>query len=413
MKILLINNFHYRKGGSEAVYFNTAEILRKNGHEVVFFSYIDEKNMECEQAQYFVEHKGTLGTIRDYFYNKDAQRNLEALLEQESPDIAHVHLFWGGLSASIFKALKKYNVPLVHTAHDYRMVCPGYTFKNGEGEQCEQCMMWNFYQCALHRCAKGNLPQSVIMALEMYTRQVWYNPIKNIDGFVFVSHFSEEKHIEHNPRFASAKRMVLYNYTTPMFEPAIKDKEDYFLFYGRLSFEKGIPTLLKVFAKHPEWKIKVVGTGPLENQLKAEYGQSAPAGALARTACYEHIQFLGYHSGGTLFELVRNAKFVCVPSEWYENNPMTIIESYSLGTPVIGSHIGGIPEIVHDSKTGFLFEPGNEKSLEKAIDKATALTDEEYAIMCDAAYRFYKANFNEAVYYDRLIGFYNEIIKNK
>lgn len=413
MKILLINNFHYRKGGSEAVYFNTAEILRKNGHEVVFFSYKDEKNVECEQAKYFVEHKGTLGTIKDYFYNSEAQIKLEGLLEKERPDIAHVHLFWGGLSVSIFKALKKFNVPLVHTAHDYRMICPGYTFKDGSGKECERCRMWNFYECALHRCAKGNLPQSVIMAMEMYTRQIWHNPLKNIDGFMFVSHFSESKHIEHNHDFDTVKRMVLYNYTTPMFEPSIEEKEDYFLFYGRLSFEKGIPTLLKVFAKHPELKLKVVGTGPLEAQMKAEYDKPAPAGASAQPKCYENIEFLGYHSGGTLFELVRNAKFVCVPSECYENNPMTIVESYSLGTPVIGSNIGGIPEIVEAGKTGFLFEPRDEESLERTIVKAKELTDSEYADMCNAAFDFYKANFNEEVYYDRLIGFYNEIINKK
>ena len=410
MKILLINNFHFRKGGSEAVYFNTAEILQKNGHEVVFFSYKDEKNVDCEHTRYFVEHKGTLGTIKNYFYNSEAQKRLEVLLGKERPDIAHVHLFWGGLSVSIFKALKKYNVPLVHTAHDYRMVCPGYTFKDGSCKKCERCRTWNFYQCALHRCAKGSLPKSLIMALEMYSRQIWHNPIKNIDGFLFVSHFSEKKHIEHNPKFAHAKRMVLYNYTTPLFEPSILDKEDYFLFYGRLSFEKGIPTLLKVFAKHPELSLMVVGTGPLENQLKAEYDKSVPAETSAQPKCYENIKFLGYHSGETLFELVRNAKFVCVPSECYENNPMTIVESYSLGTPVIGSNIGGIPEILESGKTGFLFEPGNVESLGKAIMKAAAMSEADYSKMCDAAYQFYKSNFYENVYYDRLISFYKEII---
>ena len=191
MKILLINNFHYRKGGSEAVYFNTAEILRKNGHEVIFFSYKKGENVACDQSDFFVSHKGALGSLIDYFYNGEAEKKLEALLEKERPDLAHVHLFWGGLSPSIFNALRKYNVPLVHTAHDYRMVCPAYTFKDGAGSKCERCRKWNFYQCALHRCAKGSVPQSIIMAIEMYTRKLFHNPLKNIDGFMFVSRFSE------------------------------------------------------------------------------------------------------------------------------------------------------------------------------------------------------------------------------
>lgn len=412
MKILLINNFHYRKGGSETVYFNTAEVLRKNGHDVIFFSYKEDENVACDQGDFFVNHKGAFGTIRDYFYNREAEKKLEALLEKERPDIAHVHLFWGGLSPSIFKALRKYNVPLVHTAHDYRMVCPAYTFKDGSGAKCERCNQWNFYQCALHRCAKGSIPQSIIMAIEMYTRQLWHNPLKNIDGFMFVSHFSEQKHIQHNAGFETARRCIIYNYTSPMFEPAIKEKDDYILFYGRLSFEKGIPTLLKAAAKHPEIIVKVVGTGPLEEKLKREYETAAPAGA-SQKKCYENIKLLGYHSGGTLFELVRNAKFVCVPSECYENNPMTIVESYSLGTPVIGSNIGGIPEIVEDGKTGWLFEPGNVKGLEDVMLKAASIKDEEYKKMCAAAYSFYKKNFNENVYYERLIDFYSDIVNRK
>lgn len=399
MKVLLINNFHFRKGGSEAVYFNTAELLRSHGHEVVFFSYKDDRNVECEQSDLFVDHKGSIGTIKDYFYNTEAERKLEALIEREHPDIAHVHLFWGGLSASIFKALKKHHIPLVHTVHDYRLICPGYTFKDGNGKICERCHHWNYYECAVHRCSKGSFAQSLLMAMEMYERQICFNPLKNIDGFIFVSNFSENKHLEHNDGFGKVYKTVIYNYTTPCLNPAKEEKKDYFLYYGRLSFEKGLPTLLQVFARHPEWKLKVVGTGPLEESLRKE--------------CYENIQFLGYHSEGTLFELVRNAKFVCVPSECYENNPMTIVESYSLGSPVIGSRIGGIPEIIDEGNTGWLFENGDMNSLEAVLKKASDMDCDDYSRMYDNAYSFYKNNFSADAHYKKLIEFYNLIINNK
>lgn len=398
MKVLLINNFHYRKGGSETVYFNTAEILRTNGHEVIHFSYQDAKNQKCAQSICFVRRKGTFGTILDYFYNREAYQKLLSLLKSEKPDVAHVHLFWGGLSASILKALKKSNVPIIHTAHDYRMVCPAYTFIDGNGNKCERCKKWNYYQCALHRCSRGGVLQSIIMTIEMYTRQLFFNPLRYIDGFIFVSNFSERKHIEHNPTFKYKKRIVLYNYTKPIFEPLpLSEKKEYILFYGRLSFEKGIPILLEAASRHKNIKIIIVGTGPQEEELKYN--------------TFDNIEFLGYKTGADLFNLVMQAKFVCVPSEGYENNPMTIVESYSFGTPVIGSNIGGIPEIVNDGETGWLFLPGDTRGLEELLVKASLIKDSEYEKMCAAAYNFYRQNFSEQMHYKKLIQFYKEIVE--
>lgn len=398
MKILLINNCHYRKGGSEAVYFNTAELLKSHGHEVIFFSNKRDMNLPCEQSKYFPELGGNIKQMISFFHNSEAARNLEQLIEAEKPDIAHAHLFWGGLSPSIFKVLKRHNIPLVHTAHDYRLVCPGYTFKDGSGAECERCKRWNYYECALHKCSRNSVLPSIIMATEMYTRQLWRNPLKNIDGFIFVSHFSEHKHIEHHCEYKTARHIVLYNYTRPSLSPAIGDKEDYFLFYGRLSFEKGIPTLLKAFDKHPELKLKVVGNGPLAEDLKNNY---------------KGVDFLGYKTGEELFDLVRKARFVCVPSECFENNPMTIVESYSLGTPVIGSAIGGIPEIINDGQTGYLFSTGNVAELEKTIVKAATIKDDDYRLMCENAYKFYEGNFSEEEHYKRLISFYEEVLESK
>lgn len=398
MKVLLINNCHYRRGGSEAVYFNTAQLLREHGHEIVFFSISDSQNIQTGQKEYFIGQGGKLKRLTNYFYNKDAARELDEILTVENPDIVHAHLMWGGINQAIFHVLKKHKVPIVHTAHDYRMACPAYTFRDGAGNKCERCRRWNYYQCALHRCSKGDIVQSSLMALEMYTRQIFYNPLKNIDGFIFVSHFSEQKHIEHNPAFAKSKHIVLYNYTKPLLRYDQTKKDNYFLYFGRLSHEKGVPTLLKAIVRHPELKLKVVGTGPLEENLKREYVGS------------ENIEFLGYRFGTELAELVRCAKFVCVPSECYENNPMTIVEAYSLGTPVIGARIGGIPEIIDEGRTGLQFDLGSVNDLERAILKVSSLNQEEYARMCHNAYDFYENNFSGESHYKELITFYESIL---
>ncbi|MCQ2137714.1 MAG: glycosyltransferase, partial [Bacteroidales bacterium] len=308
MKVLLINNFHYRKGGSETVYFNTGRLLEAHGHQVVWFSFEDEANLPCAQSDYFVKKSAsTLGQMKDYFYNGKVRKALERLLEAEKPDIAHVHLLWGGMTPAIFDALRKYNVPLVHTVHDYRMVCPAYTFRNGAGEICEKCHAGSYISCISGRCSKGSLPQSAMMAAEMYSRGLFHSPVKNIDGFIFVSRFCEEKHIEHNKAFAKARRMVLYN-SVDVDAPASAARGDYFLYYGRLSYEKGVEDLIRAFSRQGAHKLKIVGTGPVEDSLKA-----LAAGAA-------NIEFLGYRSGEPLFDLVRGCSFVIVPSRWYENN---------------------------------------------------------------------------------------------
>ena len=426
MKILLLDNYFYRKGGAESVYFNTGELLKRHGHEVIYFSQWWEENISNED--YFpkgisVSCKGIkekLAGIKNYFYNVQAKKNLELIIQKEKPEIAHIHLFWGGLSSSVLSVLSKNNIPIVHTVHDYRMVCPAYAFKNSNGKVCEKCKQWNYYHCALHKCSKNSFALSILMTLEMYYRNIFFSPIKYIDGFIFVSNFCLDKHIEHLKSFSKTNNIVLYNYTTPLLERNLVDG-GYYLYYGRLSFEKGIPTLLRVFAKHPELKIKVVGTGPLEKELKDKY-QSDQAStetvsdAFANESIvdvktyYENIEFLGYHSGEALAELVRNARYICVPSEWYENNPMTIVESYSYGKPVIGARIGGIPEIIDDGKTGFLFESGNEVDMEKAIMKADRVSEEEYSVLCNNAFSFYLSHFSSEHHYKVLLDFYRKTI---
>ncbi len=398
MKILLINNCFWRRGGADTVFFDTADLLQKMGHKVVFMSIEDDRNTHTYCTEYFVKRGGLLSQIKDYFYNSKAARLLEELLKKERPDIAHVHLFWGGISPSIFKVIHKYNVPLVHSVHDYRMVCPAYTFRNGRGEVCEKCKGGKFIECFKGRCSKGSAVQSALMAAEMYYRNSKWHPANELDGIIYVSNFAKKKHEELDKKFTTTINTVLYNFTTvgEKYSPIEKDG-GYYLYYGRLSHEKGIATLVDAFSKHPKLKLKVVGTGPKETELKRR--------------CNPEVDFLGYKTGDELYNLVRYARFVCVPSEWYENNPMTIVEAYSMGVPVIGANIGGIPEIILDGKTGFLFESGNEESLEKAVQKSLTLTQDEYASMKKEALQFAKEHFNCEKYKERLMAFYQYVLE--
>ena len=399
MKVLLINNFHYRKGGSETVYFNTGRLLSENGHEVVWFAFDDPQNLPCSQPHTFADRPHRLSGITGYFYNRKVSRALDEFIEAEKPDIAHVHLIWGGMTPSIFKPLQKRGIPLVHTVHDYRMICPAYTFRDGSGRICEQCRGGKYFNCVRNRCSKGSFVKSLMMAAEMYFRNTWFKPVNNIDGFIFVSKFSRDKHFELQPSFRDKPGRVIYN-SFPLSDIPVVEDGGYYLYYGRLSHEKGVSTLIYVAALRPSVKFKIVGTGPLENELRSR----------VTSLGLDNIEFLGYKTGEELYSVVRNASFVVVPSEWYETLGMTIVEPYSFGRPVIAASIGGITEIVRDGDTGFLFESGNRDSLLDAIDRSLALTPEMKAEMSGKAYDFFLKHFTDDIYISEVMSFYKEII---
>lgn len=404
MRILEINVFNYRKGGSEAVYFSTIEMLKEHGHEVLNFALKWKENCQSSQQAYFPESKETrrgflkpFKNVIYYFYNREAAKNIEELICKERPDIAQIHLIWGQLSGSILRVLKKHGIPIILTIHEYRLVCPAYTFRNGLGQICEQCKGRDFYFCIINKCCKDSYGLSVMMAAEQYFRNKFTNPVKHIDGLIYVSNFAKRKIEQYMPAMKSKPNIVLYNLSDKIISPDLipVKNERYYLFFGRLSYEKGIMTLISAFNNLPSYKLKIAGTGPLETELK-EYTYRNNM---------SNVEFLGYKTGEELTELIKNAYFIVVPSEWYENNPMTIIEGYATGVPVIGANIGGIPEIIENGKTGWLFEYGNIDELQKRIEYSSSLSNENYKEMCINAINFARANFNKDKYYPRLVSF--------
>lgn len=404
MKILQINSCHYRRGGADVVYLNTGELLRQKGHQVFYFSMKYDQNLPDENADFFAETTdqrnssltNKIKAVPRFIYNKDAYSKLSALLDKIKPDIAHIHLFLGKLSSSILKALKEKNIPVVASVHDYRLLCPAYLFLDGQNKICEKCVNGFYLNCTIKRCSEGNLLQSMVLSADAYYRKYRMNPINYIHRFIFVSDFIRKKHIIFNAAYKT-KEKLLYNFVPDLnkIAPTIT-RGDYFLFYGRLSREKGVETLLKA-AQKAGIRLKVVGTGNLYEKFIA--------------ANYKNIEFLGYKSGIELDDLIRHASFVIVPSEWYENNPLTILEAYSHGKPVIGSDIGGIPEIIEDTKTGYLFESGSEAQLTEALIKADQLSETDYQKMSMAAREFANSHFEPEKHYQDLMNIYTELLK--
>lgn len=404
MKVLLIDVYNFNKGGAETVCFNTGKLLEEHGHEVIDFTLKWKDNRPSPFSRYFPESKETRdGPLRqvknliNYFYHFEAVKKIEQLILDEKPDLAHIHLMWGQITPSIFPVLKKYHIPILFTVHDYRIVCPAYTFRDGSGRICEDCQGRHFYRCFTHTCCKGSRMMSAVMAAEQYFRNTFFSPAKYIDGFIYVSNFAKNIQEKYMPAVKTKHNITLYNFSTSIADrPKAMPAKRYFLFFGRLSYEKGVKTLLAAFKELPQCRLKIVGAGPKEGELKT----FADAGGMS------NVEFLGYRQGQELADIVSNAYFVIVPSEWYENNPMTIIEAYSAGTPVIGAHIGGIPEIVVDGETGFQFESGNADDLRRKIMAADSIGSAKYTEFSMNTIRFANDNLSKDSYWNRLIAFY-------
>lgn len=407
MRVLQINNFHYIKGGADRVYFNTSELLEKNGHNVIHFSSSNAENLDSGYSRFFISLKDNrknsfinrfLGA-GEYLYNRNTYRNIEGLIKLTKPDIAHLHLFYGGITASVLRALKKNKIPIIQTIHDYRLLCPANAFLNKHGNICEKCKNRFYLQCTIERCLENNLFFSMILSLEAYIRKYFINPLDYVDHFIFVSRFSREKHIEFNPAFLN-KSSLLYNFSIIPETIKSSQKGRYLLFFGRLSKEKGLLTLLDAI-QDTQVILKIVGAGPLQKDVE-EYVRKN-----------KNIEFLGYKSGEDLRKVIEEAMFIIVPSEWYENNPMTVIEAYSLGVPVIASDSGGLPEIVKDSVTGYIFKSRDKADLQKVIMQTRNINNDEYFSMSTRAKKFAEDYFSPQPHYSKLVRLYSEIIDGR
>ncbi len=394
MKILQINNNHYRKSGTDSVYLNTLELLRNHNHEVIAFSFLDENNVSEFSNKYFV-HKNLLNNSAGKFYSVSAKKNIEHLIKEQKPEIAHFHNIIGGLSSSILPVLKKYNIPTVATFHGFKYLCPAYVFINGKGEICEDCKVGKYYNCIKNNCAPEGLVKSTGLAIESYLRDFFFPFNKYIDKYIFLSKFFLDKYLEYYPEIKE-KGVFFYNYIDQTNTNIEIRKGNYFLYFGRLDREKGIETLVKAFTKNPDAQLKIIGKGQFSDYLLNNK--------------IENVEYLGYKNWDEIQYYLINSSFVIVPSECYENNPMTIIESYSLGTPVIGAHIGGIPEIILPGETGYLFESKNEKQLSDTIKIANQLDEVSYNKMSQNSLKFAQENFSAENYYSKLIAVYNSLM---
>jgi glycosyltransferase involved in cell wall biosynthesis len=358
MKVLVANNYFYLRGGCERVMLNDMRALTAEGIEVIPFSAADPDNLPTEYAKYFVPGADIRATspMRRVEAAVDAvhcRRTADAfatMLDKLRPDVVHCHNIYGRLSTSILGVAKQRRIPTVLTVHDYKVVCPSYLMlKNGK--PCSACVDGGYYRCAVNRCHKGQLAASIVYSIEAYFAGLT-GSYGAVSAFLCPSHFIAGLLRESG---IDSTRVIYHPNCVEPQEYAPQYHGSYVLSVGRLSHEKGLPTLLRSMlgTKIP---MRVAGTGPMESELRDLAERDGGS-----------IVLEGHCDGNRLAELYRNAAFVVVPSEWYENAPMSILESFAYGKPVIGTRIGGIPELITEGEHGQLVDPGAPEQLRSAI----------------------------------------------
>lgn len=399
--LLSLNSYHYRRGGSDVVYLEHEEMFKGLGWPTAHMSMHHPKNLDSPWSEFFVDEiefghsYGVLDKLMmatKVVYSFEARKKLSALLERFPASVAHAHCIYHHLSPSVFPLLRERGIPTVLTAHDLKIACPAYKMLNDQGV-CERCKGGNLIHVIRNKCVRGSLPVSALVAVESATSKLFGLYRKNLDKVVAPSRFYKKKLIEwgwEEERVAYVPNYVRAERHEPNFEPG-----NYFLYFGRLAPEKGVATLIDaaIASKVP---LKVVGGGPLEDELK-------------HRAQGTSIEFLGFRSGEGLWDLVKKSRAVVLPSEWYENAPMSVLEAYSLGKPVVGANIGGIPEMVEPEGTGWVFESGNKDALSACLEKVYSLSDDAVGKMGRDARAYVESNFNSDRYRDGMLGVYRDI----
>lgn len=352
MTVLLAHNFYRSSApsGEDLVYRSERALLEENGIKVIPYEKFNDAIDESTLLKRLAIGYKTAWSEKTYAEVSD-------IVQRNRPDIAHFHNTLPQISPSAYTACKDHGVPVVQTLHNYRLICPGALLLR-DGRPCEDCVGASLVPALRYSCYRGSFAATaaVVWMLAWNRLKGTYNNL--IDRYIALTHFQADRLIAGG--LPAGKIRIKPNFI-PGNVPFIAEKDHYAVYVGHLSAYKGVRTLLQAWREIPDLPLKVIGSGPLEEELRKYATQNAL-----------DVEFMGYLPTSEVMKLVGRALMLIVPSQWYEGFPLVILEAYACGTPVLASRIGSLVEIISDASTGFLFEPGNADDLASVIQKILA-----------------------------------------
>ncbi|MDQ0803462.1 glycosyltransferase family 4 protein [Priestia megaterium] len=388
-----MHNYYQQSGGEDKVVDQEMNLLKKNGIEVDLYSI---HNDVIKEYGTFEKLKTGLETVWSY---KEYKRFKNYLIKQK-PDIVHSHNFFPLLSPSIYYACNKLNIPVVQTLHNYRLMCPAATFLK-EDKICEKCLSASLFNSVKYGCYRGSKIQTVPVVSMIGINKMLGTWKNKVDRYIALTKFAKNKFVSSG--IPEEKITVKGNFLQENSNEVLKLSRDSnnLIFVGRLSPEKGIQDLLEAWnlvSKKKNSKLLIIGEGPEKNRLEKLYDS-------------ENIVFLGKKNSDEVIRYMKEAKYLIVPSIWYEGFPMTIVEAYSVGTPVISSNIGSLKEVVINGETGFHFNYRNIDNFHQVLERA--LDYELHDQMKENVLSNYKEKYSEEINFKKIMLIYNEVIEEK
>jgi glycosyltransferase involved in cell wall biosynthesis len=407
MRILHVNKFLYRRGGAESYMLDVASLQRDAGHEVEFFGMRFPDNQPCRFERWFPERidfeppppslEGKVRGAGRLLWSTSAARGMEQVLRAFRPDLVHLHNIYHQLSPSILRPLGAAGTPTVMTLHDYKLACPTYRFLD-HGRICEACVPRRFWNAAVRRCNGGSFAASALNSAEMmaHTFSRAYGPVHL---FVCPSRFLEgkmrqsrvyPKRLRWNPNFVDVASAA-----------AKRGPGRGVVYAGRLSHEKGVDVLIEAVALRPALDLDVAGDGPARPELERL--------VLARDVG-DRVRFHGRLGPAELRDLLGAAAVSVVPSRWYENMPLAVLDAFAAGLPVVASTLGGLPELIEPGVDGLLVPPENADALADALADLTRSPEVAFE-MGRAARAKAEARFAPERHMERLGSIYDEAVR--
>ena len=407
MKIVLVNYRYFISGGPERYYFNIKEILEKNGHQVIPFSIKSSRNEETpydkffldvvDDEVYFAQSKKTLPIILKsftrMFYSFEAKDKFKALLRQEKPDLVYIMQYHNKISPSIIDAARSFSVPVVHRISDFQYMCPNALFYNDAIGVCEDCLKGNWISCIKYRCV---LNSAIYSALKVGAKKLhdMMNVKEKIDAFVVPSSFTLSKLEQYGIKSSKLNHIPTF-FNKKEDDPKVEYRP-FALYVGRIEKQKGLFTLIKTFVG-TDFNLKIIGfsNNGYENELKAYLEGER-----------HNIEFLGRMDFAQIVPYLKSCLFTVVPSEWYDNFPNVILESFAYKKAVIATDFGSLPELVKNDETGFLFKYADVDDFRQKV--RLMFENERHAKeMGEHAYEQICSMYSPDVHYAKLMDLFN------